>query len=226
MAAAPALPPAIAGGRAQRMQPVAGIDKVKLLGCRRAVLNVWWHLPAQHTCCHRGWNRVEPALLVSGRSVPLPSGSSGAWAGVAAGVQCMQQQCSSRRAGTNMHVHLGPASATPACNALVQVGSHPCLLPDDQPHRPASEQPATPASHPALIHSGWPWSVRRSTHFTPPFTSSAPAAHQGPGPAAAAGRMTVNAGRAWAAVHKQSGRRACSSTWFAWRTAGAAHGPH
>lgn len=29
--------------------------------------------------------------------------------------------------------------------------------------------------HPALIHSGWPWSVRRSTHFTPPRSSSMPA---------------------------------------------------
>lgn len=42
---------------------------------------------SQHTCCHRGWNRVEPVLLVFGRSVPLPSGASGVWAGVAAGVQ-------------------------------------------------------------------------------------------------------------------------------------------
>ncbi len=51
---------------------------------------------SQHTCCHRGWNRVEPVLLVSGRSVPLPSGASGVWAGVAAG--CMRAAAGMRAA--------------------------------------------------------------------------------------------------------------------------------
>ena len=56
-------------------------------GCRRTFEECTVASSSQHTCCHRGWNRVEPVLLVYGRSVPLPSGASGVWAGVAA---CMQ----------------------------------------------------------------------------------------------------------------------------------------
>ena len=203
------------------MQPVAGIGQVEAARVQaRWGWNVWWHLPALHTCCHRGWNRVEPVLLVSGRSVPRPSGTSGAWAGVAAGVQCMQQAavqqpaCRGRACmgslapPQQLPLHCPGASWQPPCLSLTT--SHLCLLPHDQPHLPISNYPAwllyqPPSAHPALIHSGWPWSVRRSTHFTPPFTSSAPAAQEGPGPAAAAGRMTVNAGRGWAAVRSKAG---------------------